>query len=176
MKDHVLIPPNRRAHRSKVPQTMGVDHSFPGRKIQQLEAHSNDEPCDNQTRPHRPGPLQPPVSRDAEPAPQQVLHYPNDHVRRHVVRVIPAPQAQVRNVHRVQQHAQQRPRAQHALRARRRPVEAEYADRRVVHAVHDARAGREVVELLRDGEVARVEDHAEDPAREAEVAEQYVVL
>ena len=55
-------------------------------------------------------------------------------------------------------------------------VEAEDADGREEQAVHHAQPCGEVVQLLGDVEVARVEDHAEDPARDAAVSESDVVF
>lgn len=55
-------------------------------------------------------------------------------------------------------------------------VESENANRSKEQAIHYAQACSEVVKLLGDVEVARVEDHAEDPAREAAVSISDVVL
>lgn len=173
---NILVPPYRWTHCPQVPKAVRINHPPPRREIQQLKAHGNDDPGNNQARPGCPSPLQPLVPVEAEPTPEQILYYTHDDVRRHVVGVVPAPETQVQDVHGVERHAEKRPGAQYALRARRLPVKPEYADRGVVHAVHDTRARGEVVELLREREVARVEEHAEDPAGEAEVAEGKVVL
>lgn len=55
-------------------------------------------------------------------------------------------------------------------------VESEDANRRVEQAIHDAQACSEIVELLGDVEVARVEYHAEDPARKAAVSKSNVIF
>lgn len=103
------------------------------------------------------------------------MHHADDEVRRHVVRVIPAPELEVADVGDVQRRAEDGPEAQDAAAARGREVEAGDAHEGVVHAVEDARAGAEVVELLGGVEVARVEEGAEDPRGRAEVGEQLVV-
>lgn len=54
-------------------------------------------------------------------------------------------------------------------------MQPEDPHRRVIQPVQHARARRKVVQLLGGAEVARVEQHAEGPAREPDVAEQQVV-
>lgn len=112
----------------------------------------------------------------AKVAPEGVLHQAHDDVCRHVVRVVPAPQLQVRDVRDVQRAATHGPEPQHALSSGGRPVQPEDADGRVIHAVQDAGTGGEVVELLGDSEVADVEDGTKDPGGDAEVREQHVIL
>lgn len=101
----------------------------------------------------------------------------NGDVGGHVVRVVPGPESEVGDVAGVQGEAEHRPRAPHALQGGLvGPVPAPDADGRVVEAVHDRGAGAEVVHLLREGEVARVEDHAPEPRVQAEIPEDDVVF
>lgn len=103
------------------------------------------------------------------------MHHADDEVRRHVVGVVPAPELEVGDVGEVEGGAEDGPEAQDAAAARGGEVEADDAHEGVVHAVEDGGAGAEVVELLGGGEVAHVEDGAEDPRGHAEVGEQLVV-
>lgn len=56
------------------------------------------------------------------------------------------------------------------------PIESKYANGRVEQAVHHAQTCSEVIELLGDIKVPGVEDHTEDPAREATVSKSDVVF
>lgn len=103
------------------------------------------------------------------------MHHADNDVGGHVVRVIPLPELEVGDVGGVEGAAEDGPEAQEAAAARGGQVEAGDAHEGVVHAVEDAGAGAEVVELLGGGEVARVENGAEDPGGDAEVGEQLVV-
>lgn len=101
------------------------------------------------------------------------MDHADDDVGGHVVGVVPAPEAEVGDVGEVEGAAEDGPEAQEGAVAG--AVEAGDADEGVVHAVEDAGAGAEVVELLGGAEVARVEDGAEDPGDGAEVGEDLVV-
>lgn len=103
------------------------------------------------------------------------MDHADDEVRPHVIRVVPAPELEVGDVGEVQGAAEDGPEAQDGAAVRRGAVEAGDAHEGVVHAVEDARAGGEVVELLGGLEVARVEGRAADPRRCAEEAEDLVV-
>ena len=156
---------------------MRIHHATPRGKIQQLQAHRQHDPRDNQPGPRRPPPLHLPEPIDAERTPQHVLDDADDHISCHIVRVIKPPERQVRDVRQISQNTERRPHADDAgLLGPVVPVEAEDADRREVEAVQHAGAGGEVVELLGQARVARVEEHAEQPAREAAVAEGEVVF
>lgn len=56
------------------------------------------------------------------------------------------------------------------------PIQVENADRRVIKAIADTRARRKIIQLLRDIEIPRVENHAKHPTRHAKVAEEDVVF
>ena len=56
-----------------------------------------------------------------------------------------------------------------------RPIQSKQPDRRVVQAIQHACTGCEVVQLLSDIEVPRMENHAEDPTCETKVTQEYVV-
>lgn len=74
----------------------------------------------------------------------------------------------------VQHDTQQGPGAQHGAAARRGAVEAELVHGRVVQAVEHIEPRAEVVELLGESKVARVEDTAGGPAGDADVGEHNV--
>lgn len=164
-----------------MPKRVSVEHSPPRREIKQLQTHRQNDPRDNQTGPRCPQTANFAVSLNTEPRPQNVLNNPNHHVRRHVVRVVKVHERKIRDVQQIQRHAQQsiNPHQRRRLPTPRERVvfvQAENADGRVEHAVHDAQRGGEVVELLGDVEVARVEDHAENPARVPAVSESDIVF
>lgn len=71
----------------------------------------------------------------------------------------------------IHQHAQKRPRAQHAAAARRRAVQAEVVHGRVVEPVQHVEPRAQVVELLGQAEVARVEEARGGPRGDADVGE-----
>lgn len=104
-----------------------------------------------------------------------MLHNTHRHIRSHVVRVIPDKALQIGDMRAIQRHTQDRPRSQHRPSLPSPQIQAEDPNRRIIQAVHDARAGREVIQLLRELEIPGVEDHAEDPAGHAEVGQQHVV-
>lgn len=157
-----------------MPQTVRINATKPRREIKQLHAHGKHDPRHHQTRPRRPQPSRLAKRINAEPAPQDILHDARGDVGGHVVRVVPPHALEVADVAAVQQHAQHRPRAQQRLPPRAGPVEPEDADGRVVHAVEDVGARGEIVELLGEGKVARVEDGAQHPRGHAHVREHLV--
>lgn len=154
-----------------MPQAVGVDAPQPRREVEQLHAHGKHDPRDGKAGPG--GPYAPglAVAVDAEPAPEGVLEDAGGDVGGHVVGVVPADDLEVPHVHEVQQDAQEGPGAEDGAAARGGAVEAEDADRGVVHAVEDGGTGGEVVELLGEAEVAGVEDGAEDPGGHADARE-----
>lgn len=154
---------------------MGVDSTPEGREVEQLEAHGGHEPGDDDAGPDGPGAAAAGPLAEGEVAPEGVLDEADDDVGGHVVGVVPAPELEVGDVGDVHGGAEDGPEADEGAAARGGAVEAEDADGRVVHAVEDAGAGGEVVELLGRLEVARVEDGAADPGGDAEVGEQLVV-
>jgi len=84
----------------------------------------------------------------------------------------------MRNVHR---RAKQGPDSQNRSRLaapseRIIAIETEDANRREEKTVHHAQTRGEVIQLLSDVEVARVEDHAEDPACDPAVSESDVIF
>jgi hypothetical protein len=160
---------------------MSIDHSPPRREVEQLQTHRQNNPRNDQTRPRSPQTSDLPVSHDTEPSPQNILHNPDRHVCRHVVRIIEAHKRQVRDVRNVHGRAEQSPNPQNRGRLAASsewiiPVETEDADGREEEPVHHAQARSEVVQLLSDVEVPRVEDHAEDPTRDPAVSESNVVF
>lgn len=74
----------------------------------------------------------------------------------------------------VHQRAQQRPGAQHRRAARRGAVEAEVVHDGVVQAVQHVEPGAEIVKLLGQAEIARVEDARGGPAHDADPGERDV--
>jgi len=169
-----LVEQHSRRDSAQMPQGMGIHHAQKRGEIQQLQTHSHEHPGHHQSRKQRPRAVALPPPLDAEPAPHRVLDDAARHVGGHVVPVVPPHQQQVRHVRDVQQRARRRPGPQDGPPPRGRPVEPEDAHRGVVQAVHDAGAGGEVVERLRQGEVARVEDGREDPARHADLRDHLV--
>lgn len=154
-----------------MPQTMSVDGTEPGREVKKLHAHGEHDPSDDETGPHSPGATRFAVPVVGEPGPEDVLDDTAGNVGRHVVGVVPPDALEVADVHDVEQDAEERPHTQQGAAARGRAVDAEDADRGIVHAVEDGGAGGEVVELLSERVVARVEDGGEAPGEEADDGE-----
>jgi len=160
-----------------MPQTVRIQHAPPGREIKQFQTHSQNDPRHNQTRPSRPHPLRPPIPHNTKVRPEQILHRADHHIRHHIIRIIESPKAQIAHMRQIQERADQRPQTEDTgLDRTVRIIEPEHPDRAIVHAVHDLRARRKVIQLLRDAEVARVEHHAERPRREPHVSHRHVVL
>lgn len=164
-----------------MPQSVGIEHTPPRREVEQLETHCQNDPCNNQTGPSSPQTANLSVSHDTEPCPHDVLHNSHSHVCGHIVGVVEAHKRQVRYVRNVHRCTQQRPEAKQRRRlatAGERVVliESEDTDGSIVQAVHNTQTRGEVVQLLGEIEVARVEDHAEDPAREAAVSKSNIVF
>jgi hypothetical protein len=173
---NILVPQHSGHDGAQMPQTVRINHALPRRKVHQLQTHRRDDPRHADTRQHRPRPPNASVLYIAEAAPEQIRNSAHDHVCRHVVRVVPAPQGEIRDVRDVEEDAQRGPKTQEALLAGLWAVEAEDADRGVVEAVEDVCAGSPVVEFLGEGKIARVEEHAEGPACEADIAKGEVVF
>lgn len=146
-------------------------------EIEQFQAHGQYDPCNNQARPGRPRLLESLVAAHAECTPHDVLYHSSCNIGSHVVRIIPAPHAQIRDVRHVQHDARQGPEAEQRL-LDRGPllVKTENADGGVVETIQHARSGAKVVQLLGQVEVAGVEDHAEDPDCKSHIAEQDIVF
>jgi len=160
---------------------MCIEHTPPRREIEQLQAHRQYDPCDDQTGPSSPQTANLPISHDTESRPQDVLNDSYSHVRGHIVGVVEAYERQVRYVRNVHRCTQQCPDSKERRRLtasgkRVMPVESEDTDDCEEQAVHHAQPRSEVVQLLGDIEVARVEDHAKDPAREAAVSKPDIVF
>ena len=170
---HVLIPPDGRSNSSQVPEAVGVDHTPDRRKVKQLQAHGQDNPGDNETRPDGPGLAHLLVAAEAEPRPQQVLHNANGNIGSHIIAIVPPPYGQVHHVGDVHCRADHGPDPESGLLGR--SVQAEDADWRIVQSIQDACAGRKIICLLRDTEVTGVEDHTEDPARQSKISEEKIV-
>lgn len=141
------------------------------REIEQLQAHGQHDPRDREAGPGRPAALGVLVLCPRVPAPEHVLDQAAGDVGRHVVRVVPAPQLQVRDVARVQQQAQKRPGAQDGPAPRGGPVQSEVVHHGVVEPVEHVEAGAQVVQLFGELEIARMEDAAKQPARDADVGQ-----
>ena len=164
-----------------MPQGMSIDHYPPRREVEQLQTHRQNDPSNDQTRPRSPQTSNLPVSHDTKSSPQNILHNPDRHVRRHIVCIVEAHKRQVRDVRNVHGRAEQSPNPQNRGRLAASsewiiPVETEDADGREEEPVHHAQARSEVIQLLSNIEIARVEDHAEDPARDAAVSESNVIF
>jgi len=159
-----------------MPQAVRINHAHPRREVQQLQAHSQDDPGNTQARPDSPGPPNLLILNVTEAAPEQVGHDTNSDIGSHVVRVIPGPEREVQDMQRIQRNAQSRPEPQQALFPRLLPVESEHSDGRIVQPIQNIRARSEVVQLLRDPKVSGMEYHAERPARQAHVAKPQVVF
>ena len=160
---------------------MGIEHTPPRREIEQLETHCQYDPCNNQTGPSSPQTANLPVSHDTESCPHDVLNDAYSHICSHVVGVVEAHKRQIRYVRNVHRCTQQRPDSKQRRRLaatgeRVVSIESEDADGGIVQSVHDTQTRGEVVQLLGEIEVARVKDHAEDPAREATVSKSNVVF
>lgn len=155
---------------------MRIQTSPPRWKVQQLKAHRQQNPRNDKPRPHCPEPSALPVFLKAEPAPQTILHDPNDHVRRHVVCVIPFVPFQIHNVRDVHAAAQRGPESQQAFCSCPPPIHTKDPYRSVIESIQHASARSKIVQLFRDHKVSRVKYHAEHPARHAEVRECDVVL
>lgn len=132
----LLVPQNGRSHRTQMPQRVCI-HAAPQhrRKVKQLQAHRQHDPRDGETGPGSPAAPGVLVLGPRVPAPEDVLHEAARNVGRHVVRVVPAPQLEVRNVAHVHGQTQQRPGAQDGAPAGRGPVEPEVVHDGIVQSV-----------------------------------------
>lgn len=157
-----------------MPQAMRVNTAQPGRKVKQLHTHGYHNPCHHHTRHNRPQTARPLITRDTEPTPQQILHYPSYDIRRHIIRVVPAHALEIAHMAHIQRNAKQCPRAKHTPPSRTRPIESEDANRRIVHAVQNICSRSEVIQLLSQLEIARVEDRTKDPASDAHMREDHI--
>lgn len=109
------------------------------------------------------------------PAPQEVLDEAAGDVGGHIVAIIPAVKLQVGDVTGIEEQTQEGPRTQDGAAARGAgAVEAEVVDDGVVEAVQDVEPRAQVIELLGDLKIARVEDAAERPAHDAHPGERDV--
>ena len=98
-REDLLIPPNSRSHSPQMPQSMRINHPTPGRKIKQLQTHSQNNPSNNQTRPSIPEPPRLPKPRDREPRPEDILRDAHEDVGGHIVCIIPMDESEVVDVH-----------------------------------------------------------------------------
>jgi len=155
---------------------MRIQAPPPRREVKELQSHSHHNPGDHQSRPRRPHPPRLPILLDTEPSPQRILSNPQHNIRRHVVRIIPSIPLQIRDMHREQPNTKPRPSPQERLRFLSPLIQPKYADRRIIKPIQHTRAGPKIVHLLRNTEIPRMENHAEDPARHAEVREADVVF
>ena len=172
------VPPDGRSYRSQMPQTMGINQAHDGRKIQKLQAHRQHDPGYNQTGPGRPRLFQDSIPANAESAPEDILDDSDGDVGRHIVAIIPSPQGQIGDVGQVQGETERGPQSKQRAFRRRRPavvVEPEDAHQGVIQSVQHAGSGGKVVCFFRDGKVSGVEDGAEDPGRDAEVAKDQII-
>ena len=95
---HVLIPPDGWSNGAQMPEAVRIDHTPDGRKIEELQAHGQDDPGDDETGPDGPGLAQLLITAEAEPRPQQVLHDANGNIGSHIIGIIPPPYGQVQHV------------------------------------------------------------------------------
>jgi hypothetical protein len=159
-----------------MPQAMSIQASPPRREVQQFQAHSHYDPCDDQSRPHCPVPSRCSVFLETEPTPHYVLCDPNHHICHHVVCVIPLVPFQICNVRCVQSKAEPSPCAQKGFRSFSSQVKPVYPNRGIVEAIENARPGRKVVQFFSEPEVPRVEDHAKHPTCHPKVCQKNVVF
>ena len=143
-------------------------------EVEQFQASRRHDPRHNDDGHQRPRAARLTVVLHAEPVPEEVVRDADHDVGLHVVRVVPAHALEVANVTGIQDDAERRPRAQPPARLAVGSVEPEDAHSGVIQPAEDAGARREVVELLGDAEVARVEDGGEDPRGDADVGEELV--
>lgn len=158
-----------------MPKTVRVNGAPQGREVEQLEAHRHRDPRDGAAGQERPRAAALAPADVAEPGPDGVLEDADGHVGRHVVGVVPAPELEVDDVGGVEGAAGGGPGAQVGPARAPGVVQAARPHHDVVESVEDAGAGGEVVELLGEAEVARVEHGAEDPGRDAHEGEDLVV-
>lgn len=158
-----------------MPQTVRI-HALPQdrRKVKQLQAHGEYDPGDGEARPGGPAALGVVVLVPRVPAPQEVLDEAAGDIGRHIVGIVPAPTLEIQDVARVHGQTEQRPGAQERAPARRGAVEPKVVHDGIVQPVEHIEPGAEVVELFGQRTVARVEDAAKEPARDADVGERQV--
>ena len=109
---YLLVPPDRRNHRAQMPEGMCIEHTPPGREIEQLQATGQNDPCDNQTRPGRPQATNLTVSGDGEPAPEDIVHEADGDIGGHVVGVIEVDEGQIAHMQEVQRSTDESPQPQ----------------------------------------------------------------
>jgi hypothetical protein len=159
-----------------MPQAVCINHTHPRWKVQQLQAHSQDDPCHTQTGPDRPGPANLLILNVTEATPECISHNSDSNIGGHVVCVIPGPEREVQDMQRIQRDAKSRPEPQQALFPRLLPVEPEHSDGRIVQPIQHIRARSKVVQLFRNPKVSGMENHAKRPARQAHVSKPQVVF
>ena len=171
------IPPDCWPHRAQMPQTMRIHHPPPRREIKQLQTHRQRDPRDNHARPRRPRLPSLPVPPDTICSPQDILHNTTHHIRRHVVRVIPAPQRKVGYMRRIQPYTYTRPDPQYGSASGIfGTVQVEDTDRRVVKPITHTRARRKIIQLLRHVKIPRMKHHTKHPTRQSKIPKQYVIF
>lgn len=117
------------------------------------------------------------VSDDTEARPHQILDDTNCDIGCHVVRIVPRPEGQIANMQRIEQNTDCCPQATQGRTVWGvLQIQAQDSNHGQVQAVQDAGASAPVVELLSDGEIPGVENHAEGPTGQSEVSKRHIVF
>lgn len=173
---HALIPNDRRKNRPQMPQTMRIQTPSPRRKIQQLQTHRKNNPRNHQPRPRSPRAPWILIPAITEPTPHDILNNAHHDIRRHIIRIIPMPELQIRHMRSVQRNAQSSPSPQYRLRLPSPLIQPQDPNRRIIQPIQHTRARREIIQLLGEIEIARMKNHAKDPTRDTEVRQLHVVF
>lgn len=160
-----------------MPQTVGVKQAIHRGEVKQLQAHRQDNPGNNHSRPSSPGFLEFSVPVDTIGAPRYILYDSSNDISDHVVCIVPSPQSKIGDMTYIQDCAYESPKPEkgrfHGWLAL---IESKNPDRCVVKSVEYTRAGSEVIKLLGNVEITRVENHAEAPADYSHGAKYQVIF
>lgn len=171
------VPPSGGDYSAQVPKAVGINHSMPWGKVEHFQAHGQDDPCDDHTRPSRPGLEMLLVSDDTEARPHHILDNTNCNVRCHIVRVIPRPEGEIGNMQRIEQDTDCCPQTTQGGTVRGvLQIQTQDSDHGQVQTVQDAGACAPVIELLSDRKIPGVEDHAKGPTSQSKVPKRHIVF
>lgn len=99
-----------------MPEAVCIDHTPYWWEVEQFQAHRHDYPNNDQAWPGSPTLPKFPESGDAKPTPKDVLDDTDYNVCRHVIRVVPTPQSEIRDVCSIESYTEGRPRSQDTSR------------------------------------------------------------
>lgn len=158
-----------------MPQRMRIHTPTQNRReIKQLQAHGQYDPRDRNTGPRSPGSLGLGILAPTVIAPHQVRDKSACHIGGHIIRVIPPPQLQVGHVRKIHDTTQQRPCTQHRPPPGRRAIQPELVHGGIVQPIEHIEPRAQIIQLLRQWEIARVKHAAGRPASDAHVGERNI--